>query len=70
MAGSGVQLPSDAHTAVIFPAGTNPGLHPNTILVPADVFLYVPMEPFVGTVGSPQLAGRKEINCSSTKAVI
>jgi len=27
------------------------------------------MEPFVGRVGSPQLAGKKEINCSSTKAV-
>ena len=37
-AGSGVQLPFDAHTAVTFPAGTNPGLHPNTITAPSVVF--------------------------------
>ena len=37
-AGSGVQLPFDAHTAVTFPAGTNPGLHPNTISAPSVVF--------------------------------
>ena len=37
-AGLGLHLPSDAHTAVIFPAGTNPGLHPNTITAPSVVF--------------------------------
>ena len=36
--GSGVQLPFDAQTAVTFPAGTNPGLHPNTISAPSVVF--------------------------------
>ena len=36
--GSGVQLPFDAQTAVTFPAGTNPGLHPNTITAPSVVF--------------------------------
>ena len=37
-AGSGVQLPFDAQTAVTFPAGTNPGLHPNTITAPSVAF--------------------------------
>ena len=37
-AGSGVQLPFDAQTAVTFPAGINPGLHPNTITAPSVVF--------------------------------
>ena len=36
--GSGVHIPLDVQVAVILPAGTNPGLHPNTISAPSVVF--------------------------------
>ena len=60
VAGSGIQLPFNVHTAIVFLTGTNPGLHPNRISAPSVVFWYVPiMEPFPGTVGLLQLAGEK-----------
>ena len=56
VAGSGFHLPSDAHTALIFLAGTNPGLHLKNISAPSSMFWYGSITPFSGTVGSLQLA--------------
>ena len=38
VAGSGLHLPSALHTALILPAGTNPGLHLKNISAPSVVF--------------------------------
>ena len=54
-AGSGFHLPFAPHIAVMFPAGTNPGLHLKTISAPSSVFWYAPMEPLSGLMGLPQL---------------
>ena len=64
VAGSRVQvpfgdIPSDVHTAVILPVGTNPVLHLKTISVPPSVFGIATMEPLPGATGIPQLTGRK-----------
>ena len=56
VAGSGFHLLSGPHTAVIFPAGTNPGLHLKNISVPSSELRYGSITPFPGTVGSLQLA--------------
>ena len=45
-AGSEVQLPSAAHTALILPAGTNPGLHMKIISAPSSVLWYGSTTPF------------------------
>ena len=55
-AGSEVQLPSAVHTALILPAGTNPGLHMKIISAPSSVLWYGSTTPFSGAVGSLQLA--------------
>ena len=61
LAGSGFHLPSVVHTALILPAGTNPGLHLKNISAPPVVVRYESMEPFVGEVGPLQLTvERKE----------
>ena len=62
--GFGVQvpfgdLPSDVHTAVIFPVGTNPVLHLKIISAPLSVLGIVTMEPFSGATGTPQLTWRR-----------
>ena len=62
VAGFGVQfpfgdIPSDVHTAVIFPVGTNPVLHLKIISVPPSVIGTATMEPFSAAVGIPQLTG-------------
>ena len=59
-AGSGFHLRSAVHTALILPAGTNPGLHLKNISVPSSVFRYGSMEPFVGEVGPLQLTVEKK----------
>ena len=64
VAGFGVQVPfgdtpSDVHTAVILPVGTNPVLHLKIISVPPSVFGTVTMEPFSGATGIPQLTVRR-----------
>ena len=63
VAGSGVQVPfgdtpSDVHTAVIFPVGTNPVLHLKIISVPPSVFGTATKEPLSRAVGIPQLTVR------------
>ena len=65
VAGFGVHAPfgdtpSDVHTAVIFPVGTNPVLHLKCISAPPSVLGTATMEPFPGEVGIPQLTGRKK----------
>ena len=67
MAGSGVQvpfgdIPSDVHTAVLFPVGTNPVLHLKSMLAPLSVLGTAIMEPLLGATGIPQLTGRREYN--------
>ena len=64
VAGFGVQVPfcdtpSDMHTALILPVGTNPVLHLKSISVPPSVLGTATMEPLPGKVGNPQLTGRK-----------
>ena len=64
VAGSGVQvpfddIPSDVHTAVILPVGTNPVLHLKSISAPPSVLGTATMEPFPGATGIPQLTGGK-----------
>ena len=61
-AGFGVQvpfgeIPSDVHTAVIFPVGTNPVLHLKSISAPPSVLETATMEPFSGEIGIPQVTG-------------
>ena len=65
VAGSGVQvpfgdIPSDVHTAVILPVGTNPVSHLINISVSPSVLGTATMEPFPGAVGIPQLTKRRE----------
>ena len=48
-------IPSDVHTAVIFPIGTNPVLHLKSISAPPSVLGTATMEPFTGALGIPQL---------------
>ena len=60
VAGFGVHIPlgdipSDVHTAVIFPVGTNPVLHLKSISAPPSVLGTATMEPFPEEVGIPQL---------------
>ena len=67
VAGFGVQVPfgdtpSDVHTAVLFPVGTNPVLHLNIISVPRSVLGTFAMEPFPGARGIPQLTEEAIIN--------
>ena len=62
--GFGVQvpfgdIPSDVHTAVILPVGTNPVLHLKIISVPPSVLGTATMEPLPGAIGIPQLTGRR-----------
>ena len=64
VAGSGVQvpfgdIPSDVHTVVIFLVGTNPVLHLKIISASPNVLGIVPMEPFSGAIGIPQLTERR-----------
>ena len=64
VAGFGVQLPygdlpSDVHTAVILPVGTNPVSHLKSISPPPSVLGAFAMEPFSGAIGIPQLTGRR-----------
>ena len=66
VAGSGVQvpfgdIPSDVHTAVLFPVGTNPVSHLKIISVPPSVLGTAAMEPLPGAVGIPQLTERREL---------
>ena len=61
VAGSGFHLPSALHTALILPAGTNPGLHLKNISAPSVVFWYASMKPFLATLGSPQLTGESRL---------
>ena len=63
VAGFGVQVPfddtpSDVHSAVIFPVGTNPVLHLKSISAPPSVLGTATMEPFSGATGVPQVTGR------------
>ena len=51
-------IPSDVHTAVVFPVGTNPVLHLKTISVPPSVLGTATMEPLPGATGIPQLTIR------------
>ena len=65
VAGFGVQvpfgdIPSDVHTAVIFPVGTNPVSHLKSISVPPSVFGTAAMEPLSGAVGILQSTIRRE----------
>ena len=53
--GLGFHLPSTPHTAVILPAGTNPGLHLKYISDPSSVFRYASTEPLSGVIGCPQV---------------
>ena len=67
VAGSGVQvpfgdIPSDVHTAVIFPVGTNPVSHLKSISVPPSVFGTAAKEPLSGAVGILQLTVRRSNN--------
>ena len=67
VAGSGVQvpfgdIPSDVHTAVIFPVGTNPVLHLKSILVPPSVLGTATKEPFSGATGVTQLTEGNEMS--------
>ena len=67
VAGFGVQvpfgdIPSDVHTAVIFPVGTNPVSHLKSISVPPSVFGTATMEPFSGATGIPQLTEGNEMS--------
>ena len=57
VAGSGIHLPSAPHTALILPAGINPGLHLKNISVSSSMFS---MEPLSGVMGVPQLTAWKE----------
>ena len=64
VAGSGVQdpfgdTPSDVHTAVLLPVGTNSVLHLKIISVPPSVLGTATMEPFPGAIGIPQLTERR-----------
>ena len=64
VAGSGFQVPfgdtpSDVHTAVILPVGTNPVLHLKSILAPPSVLGTATMEPLRGITGIPQLTRRR-----------
>jgi len=64
VAGFGVQVPfgdtpSDLHTAVIFPVGTNPVLHLKCISVPPSVLGTATMEPFPGTTRVSQVTVKK-----------
>ena len=67
VAGSGVQVPfgdtpSDVHTAVLLPVGTNPVLHLKTISVPPSVLGTAAMEPLSGAVGILQSTERSTCN--------
>ena len=55
-------IPSDVHTAVIFPVGTNPVLHLKIISAPPNVLGTAAMEPFSGVIGTPQLTIRRSNN--------
>ena len=60
VAGFGVQVPfddtpSDVHTAIILPIGTNPVLHLKSISAPSSVLGTTTMEPFPEGLGIPQL---------------
>ena len=57
VAGLGFHIPLAAHTALVLPAGINPGPHLKNISAPSVVLWYASMEPFLGTLGSPQFAG-------------
>ena len=65
VAGSGFHLPFALHTPLIFPAGTNPGLHLKNISVPSSVSWYASMEPLPGITGCPQLTGKSNTKCTS-----
>ena len=63
-------IPSDVHTAVIFPVGTNPVSHLKNISAPPSVLLIFTMEPFPGTTGIPQLTkGRNSGNRNILKTI-
>ena len=60
VAGSGIyvqfgDIPSDVHTGVIFPVGTNPVSHPKSISVQPSVLGTATMEPLPGTTDVPQV---------------
>ena len=64
VAGFGVQVPfgntpSDVHTAVILPVGTNPVLHLKSMSVPPSVLGTATMEPLSGATGIPQVTVKK-----------
>ena len=52
-------IPSDVHTALILPAGTNPVLHLKSISAPPSALGTATMETLPGEVGITQLTGRK-----------
>ena len=52
-------IPSDVHTALILPVGTNPVSHLKSMSVPPSVLGTFAMEPFPGAVGIPQLTKGK-----------
>ena len=67
VAGFGVQdpfgdTPSDVHTAVILPVGTNPVSHLKSISAPPSVLGIATMEPLSGAAGIPQLTERNILN--------
>ena len=67
VAGFGVQvpfgdIPSDVHTAVIFPVGTNPVSHLKSISAPPSVLGTATKEPFSGATGIPQLTEGNEMS--------
>ena len=67
VAGFGVQvpfvdIPSDVHTAVIFPVGTNPVSHLKIISVSPSVLGTATKEPFSGATGIPQLTEGNEMS--------
>ena len=67
VAGFGVQdpfddTPSDVHTAVIFPVGTNPVSHLKCISAPPTVLGTATKEPFSGATGIPQLTEGNEMS--------
>jgi len=54
-------IPSDVQFALIVPAGTYPEAHMKDITAPTNVLEILPMEPYRGAVGIPQLTGRKKV---------
>ena len=52
-------IPSDVHTVLILPVGTNPVLHLKCISAPSSVLGIATMEPLSGARGISQVTGRR-----------